>query len=80
MLLTGADKLDPLSFVAVVSPICGFCLAGRSAIADWDMWFLTVDVFTVIPGYPKDRNMDCRSLSRDALFYTVFLGITINCN
>eukprot|EP00435_Cladocopium_sp_Y103_P008938 s633_g2.t1 len=28
VLLTGADKLDPLSFVAVVSPICGFCLAG----------------------------------------------------
>lgn len=27
ILLTGAERLDPLSFVAVVSPICGLCLA-----------------------------------------------------
>ena len=29
VLLTGADRLDPLSFLAIVSPMCGFCLAGR---------------------------------------------------
>lgn len=31
VLLTGADRLDPLSFLAIVSPMCGFCLAGLLA-------------------------------------------------
>ena len=44
VLLTGADKLDPLSFVAVVSPICGFCLVGpstSSCLADGHVVFVT---------------------------------------